>query len=175
MAPPDERVPGPDERLLGLADRAELTQLVSRFVTGLDHPDAQGCDETWYRALCAEDVALVLPNGTHHGIVGLPQFQSRSRRQFAHTHHLVTNCLVELGGDRATARANVRATHVRHGDGTVPTFVGGALYDVEAVRTADGWRLSRLTVTVRWTTGGPRRLPGVPLAAPGRRGVPPCP
>ncbi|KUL31166.1 nuclear transport factor 2 family protein [Streptomyces regalis] len=155
MALPDDRAPGPGEQLRALTDRAELTGLVNRFVIGLDHPDAQRCGERWYRSLFTEDVRLALPNGTHEGIVGLPEFQSGPRRHFARTHHLATNCLIELDGVRATARTNVRATHVPHGDGTAPNFVGGAAYDVEAVRTPDGWRISRLTVTVLWTSGRP--------------------
>lgn len=175
MAWPDGRAPAPGEHLRALTDRATLTQLVHRFVSGLDEPDARQCDETWYRSLFTEDVRLALPNGTHQGIVGLPEFQRGPRRRFARTHHLATNCLIDLDGDHATARMNVRATHVPHGDGTAPNFVGGATYDVEAVRTADGWRISRLTATVLWTTSRPAPTTPPEVDVPGRRGTSPCP
>lgn len=156
-SPLEERVDRIGEQLRMLTDRSELTFLVDRFVMGLDHPDPQWCDEDWYRTLFTEDVRLDLPNGIHKGVVGLPEFQSGPRRQWARTHHLTTNLMLDVVGDRATARTNVHATHVPHAGGTGQNFVGGAHYDFEAVRTVDGWRIARLTVTVLWTTAGSER------------------
>ncbi|WP_331765275.1 nuclear transport factor 2 family protein (plasmid) [Streptomyces sp. NBC_01384] len=144
-----------DERLLALSDRADITGLIDRFALGLDHVDPEWCDEEWYRSLFTQDVRLDLPNGTHHGIAGLPEFLRGPKLQWARTQHLTTNCVVDVQGDRATARANVQAVHVPHED-SAPLFVGGAHYDVRAERTAAGWRIPQLTVTVLWTAEGRR-------------------
>ncbi|MCD9193518.1 nuclear transport factor 2 family protein [Streptomyces albireticuli] len=141
-----------------LADHAALTTLLDRFAAGLDSTAPDRNDETWYRSLFTEDVRLELPNGVHHGTAGLDGFLGAPKKAWARTHHLVTNPVVTVDGDRATGRANAHATHVPHPaeDGTTgPLFVGGAHYDYTAVRTADGWRVDALTASVVWVEGAP--------------------
>jgi SnoaL-like domain len=137
-----------------LTDRADLTALLDRFALGLDNPDLDACDEDWYRTLFTEDVRLELPNGSHHGTAGLPEFFSGPKRAWARTHHLVTNRVLDLDGDRATGRANAHATHVPHTQGD-PLFAGGGQYRFTARRTPEGWRIDHLAVTIVWASGGP--------------------
>lgn len=141
-----------------VTDRAALTTLLDRFAAGLDSTDADRNDEQWYRSLFTEGVRLELPNGVHEGVAGLPEFLGVPKRAWARTHHLVTNPIVTLDGDRAAGRANAHATHVPHPaeDGTTGAlFVGGARYDYTAVRTAEGWRVDALTASVVWVEGAP--------------------
>jgi hypothetical protein len=66
---------------------------------------------------------------------------------------VITNVLIDLDGDRATVGANLIATFV-HGPGpSVPLFQRGERYSFEAVRTDDGWRLSRVESKPIWTVG----------------------
>ena len=58
------------------------------------------------------------------------------------TQHLITNVLVDLDGDRATAGANLL---VHFPDATL-----GERYAFEAARRDDGWRLTRIVVEPRW-------------------------
>ncbi|MGV9693217.1 nuclear transport factor 2 family protein [Streptomyces sp. NPDC003444] len=129
-----------------LADRTEVAALLDRFAAGLDEPDPARCGQTWARALFTDGVRLVLPSGAHRGLAGLPAFLNGPKQRWARTHHVVTGCRVGLDGDRATVRADVRATHVAHGG--AGGFTGAGRYDTEAVRTAAGWRISSLVVTV---------------------------
>ncbi|MFE5580153.1 nuclear transport factor 2 family protein [Kitasatospora sp. NPDC056531] len=148
-----ERIGRLEEQLRDLTDRSLIGALIDRFVSGLDHPNPQWCDETWYRSLFSEDIVLDMPNGTHRGIAGMPDFFGGPKTQWARTHHMTTNHLIEVAGDMATGRANVQATHVPHGP-DAPLFVGGARYDFEAVRTATGWRISRLATAIVWLNDG---------------------
>lgn len=132
-----------------LVDHTEVAALLDRFAAGLDETDPARCGETWARALFTDDVRLDLPSGAHRGLAGLPAFLNGPKEHWARTHHAVTDCSVGLEGDRATARGDVRASHVAHGG--APGFTGGGRYDTEAVRTAAGWRIAALTVTVLWT------------------------
>ncbi|MFC7266011.1 nuclear transport factor 2 family protein [Streptomyces lutosisoli] len=144
---------GLEERLRVLEDRAELVALVDRFVHGLDAPAP--LTEDRYRALLTEDVLLSLPSGTHRGVAGLPGFLGTPKELWARTQHYATNCVVDVDGDTAVAHANIHAVHVPH-DASAPLFGGGAHYDVRAERTAAGWRIAELTVSVLWTAEGGR-------------------
>jgi hypothetical protein len=66
------------------------------------------------------------------------------------THHAITGHVVTVDGDSATIHAHVRAEHwlpdeVAAGGPNRWLVVG--FYDNEAVRTADGWRLSLVKLT----------------------------
>lgn len=58
--------------------------------------------------------------------------------------HIVQNMFIEGDGDTATLRAYL--SNVVAGDS--PKAVQTGKYDDEAVRTADGWRFSRRTLTL---------------------------
>ncbi|MEU2249806.1 nuclear transport factor 2 family protein [Streptomyces sp. NPDC019224] len=144
-----ERVEQLEEMVQQLTEQARLGALVDRFVSGLDHVDPAWADEAWYRSLFTEDIVLDMPNGVHQGIAGVPEFFGVPKKQWARTHHMTSNHIVEVTGGTATGRANVQATHVPHGPDS-PLFTGGARYEFEAVRTPHGWRISRLTTAVTW-------------------------
>lgn len=69
---------------------------------------------------------------------------------WAATHHVISGHVIDLDGDHATIHAHVRAEHwlpaELAADGPNRWLVVG-FYDNEAVRTADGWRLSRVKLT----------------------------
>ncbi|GID28328.1 nuclear transport factor 2 family protein [Paractinoplanes brasiliensis] len=69
---------------------------------------------------------------------------------WAATHHVISGHVIELDGDRATIHAHVRAEHwlpaELAADGPNRWLVVG-FYHNEAVRTANGWRLSRVKLT----------------------------
>ncbi|WP_410537965.1 nuclear transport factor 2 family protein [Streptomyces sp. KL2] len=134
-----------------LADRSEITALLDRYVVLLDTQDENGFDETWPRRIFTEDVRLVFPIGEHHGLDGLSEFHYRAKRKFVRTHHLASNYLVDLDGDRAAFRFQMISTHVHPGE--KPLFEVGGHYEGEAVRTDEGWRIRRWTYHVAWSTG----------------------
>ncbi|HLI00115.1 MAG TPA: nuclear transport factor 2 family protein [Acidimicrobiales bacterium] len=69
------------------------------------------------------------------------------------TQHLIANQVIELDGDRASCGANVQGTHVLANASGGPLWTVGGRYDYKLARTADGWRITGLTLTVRWATG----------------------
>lgn len=85
---------------------------------------------------------------------------------FTATHHAITGHVVDLDGDRATIHAHVRAEHwlpdELTGGGPNRWLVVG-FYDNEAVRTADGWRLSLVRLTAAHQENP--HLSGIALAA----------
>ncbi|MGK5637075.1 nuclear transport factor 2 family protein [Streptomyces sp. URMC 126] len=93
---------------------------------------------------------------------------------FARTQHLTTDLLVDVDATAGTATAswNSLMTHVHHaatlrecGEGALPVFTVGGLWQATLRRTPDGWRFSRTSVRPNWTTGEPPPLPEAATAA----------
>ncbi|MCA6091349.1 nuclear transport factor 2 family protein [Streptomyces sp. SCA3-4] len=141
--------------LQGLVDRAEITDLMDRYLRSLDDGVF---DEEWARTFHTEDVTADMPIGTVHGRDALLDHVSRGMALFDRTVHLSTNAVIELDGDRATVRSAQLSTHVL-ADGSDGLFVSAGHVDNELVRTADGWRISASALRVVWTQGTPPRLP----------------
>jgi hypothetical protein len=70
-----------------------------------------------------------------------------------------------LDGDQATCGAAVQGTHVLGNASGGPIWTVGGRYDFGLVRTAAGWRIRALTLTVQWATGNQHVMQ---LAAAGR-------
>lgn len=69
------------------------------------------------------------------------------------TQHLTGNHSIALEGDRATLRADLQAVHILQNSRGDCDYTVGGWYDIDLVRTADGWRISRYTLTVSWARG----------------------
>ncbi|MER7917427.1 MULTISPECIES: nuclear transport factor 2 family protein [unclassified Streptomyces] len=154
-------------QLRALTDRAEITDLMDRYLRSLDDGEF---DEEWARAFHTEDVTAEMPIGTVHGRAALLAHVRRGMALFDRTVHLGTNTVVEIDGDRATARGAQLNTHVL-ADGSGGVFVSAGHADTALVRTADGWRISASALRVVWTQGPPPRLPDdfTPAAPAGHR------
>ncbi|QHC26872.1 DUF4440 domain-containing protein [Streptomyces sp. GS7] len=135
-------------------DRAEITDLLDRYLRSLD----EGIfDEAWARAFHTEEVTAVMPAGTVHGRDALLASVSQAMALFDRTVHLGTNAVIEIDGDRATARGAQLSTHVLAG-GSGALFISAGHADSELVRTPDGWRISASSLRIAWTQGTPPRM-----------------
>ncbi len=119
-----------------LHDRQAVTDLVSRLGLWLD-------GETTLqqaRAILAADIAVSTPGGQAHGI---DQVVAQARRNHeVPTQHVITNVLVDLDGDRATAGANLIVTF--------PDSIQGERYAFEAAKSDERWRLTKIEVAPVW-------------------------
>lgn len=120
-------------------DRQQLATLVSRLGRWLD--DKSPGDG---RALFTEDAEAHTLGGVSKGIDALVA-QAR-RNHTVPTQHFITDPLVDLDGDRAAVSANLLVVFV-HENG--PRMLGER-YELETVRTRDGWRISRVQVRPIW-------------------------
>jgi hypothetical protein len=137
--------------MTALADRAELIELLGRYADIADLKEFGKLPARVFTDPLTLDFESVagLPVMT----VPLGDYVENLRAAFAPfaaTHHVISGHVIELDGDRATIHAHVRAEHwvpdAVAGDGPRRWLVVG-FYDNEAVRTADGWRLSRVRLT----------------------------
>jgi 3-phenylpropionate/cinnamic acid dioxygenase small subunit len=125
-----------------LTDREAIIDLVSELGLWLDE---NRFDDA--RSVLADEVTVDTPGGRSQGIDAVGE-QARRNHEAHDTHHVITNVLVDVEGDRATVRANLTATFAALADKS--SFVVGERYRFEAVRLPAGWRLSRIRVIPVW-------------------------
>jgi hypothetical protein len=134
-----------DLQLRELLDRQAITDLISRLGLWLDEKRFDDAP-----SILTEDAAVETPGGIAQGIVRVAD-QARRNHTGDVTHHVITNVLIDLDGDRATAGANLIASFAE--PESEPHYTLGERYRFEAVRTPQGWRLSRVHVVPIWRRG----------------------
>jgi hypothetical protein len=139
-----------------LADRAAISDIVIGYATALDTRD-------WklFRAIFADavkvdyrsfDPRLDFTTSADEWVAML----SSGFGAFDATQHISSNHVHTLNGDNATCVSYMQASHfvVRDGETFCATFFG--YYVNELVRTAQGWRLSGVTLNVTAKNGDMR-------------------
>jgi hypothetical protein len=120
-------------------DRDELCVLVSRLGRWLDEKSpGNGSD------LFTEGVEAHTQGGVAEGVDAV--IEQARRNHNVPTQHFITDPLVAVDGDRAVIGANLLVVFAREGG---PRILGER-YDLEAARTRDGWRLSRIQARQIW-------------------------
>lgn len=132
-----------------LADRAEITDLFVNLGRCLDDHDFDGLKE-----VLAEDVVGTTPGGTQEGRDALIAQARRNHEGYERLAHQFSSVLVDVEGDTATLRAYVTGAF-GHTDSTEPVRVLVGQYRNKLVRTAEGWRISELTVRPVFRVGEP--------------------
>ena len=69
------------------------------------------------------------------------------------SHHMVTNHLIVVDGDRATSRCYVQAQHTKRRTSGGDNWLLGGRYVDSLRRTDDGWRIERRDLITVWTDG----------------------
>ena len=120
-------------------DHQQLSALVSRLGRWLD-------DKTFDdgRALFTDDAEVHTPGGVSKGVGAL--IEQARRNHMVPTQHFITNPLIDVDGDKAEVTANLLVVFA-HEEG--PRMLGER-YDLQAARTPDGWRLSRIQARPVW-------------------------
>jgi SnoaL-like protein len=141
-----------------LLDHREIAQLVDQLGLWLDE---KRFDEA--RSILTEDATAETQGGTARGLEAVVEQARRNHGEEVGTQHVITNKVIDLEGDRATAGANLIATFFDPGRPSAPRRQLGERYDFEVVRTPDGWRISSVKTTPFWMLGEtpqpPRKRP----------------
>lgn len=142
----------PEQQLQFLVDRAEISDLVNRYATGLDTHD-------WplLRSIFTDeidvDMSSIHMRPTH---VTADDWVESARILFAGfdaTQHLSANHVHDIRGDIATCTSYMRAEHfVINNEGENYYTMGGYYVD-ELVRTANGWKICSVNLNVTWNRG----------------------
>lgn len=132
-------------------DRAEISDVINRFATGIDRRDF-----SLFRRVFTEDCRVEMGDyGSFDGVDAIARFEETSHAQAGHTLHRMTNCVIDIDGDRASARTYVDAWIMSQDNASEINAVG--FYDDDVVRTDDGWRIKhRVFTQVRLSVHGAR-------------------
>src|ERR1700722_19276707 len=136
-----------------LEDRYEIIELINRMVLGLDAKDWNGLEKLFTNNVYNDRTSLL---GGEPETLDRVTFIGGWRglmQNLEAIHHLVTNHVVEVDGDRATCRANMQGTHVLGNPSGGSTWQVGGNHLYQVVRTSDGWRISGITFNIQWASG----------------------
>ena len=136
------------DRLQEYADRIDLADLLARQGLWLDELRFGETAEIF-----TEDATAKTPGGQATGQEALIEQARRNHSRYELTHHITSNVLMDLDGDRAVVRANLVAYLVRDAAEPEPTLTLGSRYRFEAVRAAQGWRFTSVEAIPVWRFG----------------------
>ncbi len=123
-------------------EQAQIGEVLVRYATGIDRRD-------WslFRTCWTEDVeADYGAAGSFSGANSICEFMAATHERMGDTFHRLSNVVIELDGDTATARSYFHAVlMIRRDDpNRWVDFLG--YYDDDFVRTPEGWRIRRRKV-----------------------------
>lgn len=148
-------------QLRWLIDRAQIEDLFSAFARAIDEKNQPA-----YADCFAEDGAVTLPHGRFVGRDAIRAM--RGPPQHWGTHHIQGNRHITIDGDAATARVYVIASHTFQKAVLHENARAGGWYDATLARTAEGWRIVDIALTIIWNTGEmiPAKAPdgGMPVS-----------
>lgn len=122
-----------------LSDRAEIHDLITAYCHAIDGKDWAALDLLFAPDA---DIDYSATGGISGKLPDIKPFLEATLPLFKSTQHFVTNPLIRISGDRATARSllfNPVTMDRETGDHTL--FIG-AWYVDELIRTPEGWRIS---------------------------------
>jgi len=136
-----------------VADRLAITDLLHTYAWAIDAQDWALLDTVF-----TPDAQL--DYSSNPGGVAGPYPEVRAwlesvMQYFPITQHLMSNSIVTLDGDRATAKTMVHNPQGARTRTAHPhMFFVGARYDDQLVRTDAGWRIAQRVETLLWMHGG---------------------
>ena len=136
-----------------LKDRAEISDIVLRYATAVDNRD-------WplYRAVFTDPLTVDFSSWSGDPETTLPvgewvELVRRTLAGFDATHHLSSNHVITLSGDRATCVSYMVARHYLVEGGERLMHSIGGHYTNQLVRMAGEWKIAHCALTVTWEMG----------------------
>lgn len=136
-----------------LADKLEILEVTASLGLLADARDWDGLEQIFTDPV---DVDYTSLNGGEPQVLAPAVLVGGWRAVLSNlraTQHLIAGQVIAIDGDRATCAANVQGTHVLPNASGGPVWTVGGRYDYRLTRTAAGWRISALTLTVQWADG----------------------
>ena len=122
-----------------MSDRDDLVDLTIRYATAIDTEQYSLLTKVF-----TDDAQLDYGEvGQWNGGAEVADFMEAAHVGATNTMHRMTNQAIQIDGDTATIRTYVDALILFEGGGANPV----GFYDDHAVRTSDGWRISRRKYT----------------------------
>jgi hypothetical protein len=136
-----------------LEDHLAIIELINRMVLGLDSKDWDGLVPLFAESVFSDRTSLT---GGDPETLSAEAFVGGWRWLMANLdaiHHIVSNHVVNVDGDRATCTANMLGTHVLVNPSGGSMWQVGGHHNYQLTRTPDGWRIAGITFIIQWATG----------------------
>jgi hypothetical protein len=134
-------------------DCVAITQVLQLYFDALDEKTYERLDEV-FTAEAELRYSLDASSGPALSFAAMTARIRRFNTAFCFTQHLAGTPRIELDGDAARARTNLRALHVQQRpDGRRSTWLVHGVYWDRLVRTAAGWRIAERLFRVVHTEG----------------------
>lgn len=126
------------------ADKAQIAEVLIRYATGIDFKDW-----TLFRTCWADEVDIDYGDlGTFTDPDAFTSLMEQIHGGMGQTYHRLSNIVVDVDADRATARSYVRAVLQAVPDDGGSWIDALGHYDDELVRTSEGWRIAKRTTNI---------------------------
>jgi len=132
-------------------DKEQIVEVLIRYATGIDSKDWPLFRSCWTDEIDVEYQQL----GRFTSADALTEVMTRLHEDMGPTYHRLSNFVIAVDGDRATARSYVHAVLMLQPDDSTNWVDALGHYDDIFVRTQGGWRIrERLSRTARTLAGG---------------------
>ena len=133
------------------ADKEQIAEVLIRYATGIDSKDWPLLRSCWTDEIDVDYQQL----GRFTSADALTDVMRQLHENMGPTYHRLSNFVIAVDGDRATARSYVQAVLMLQPDDSTNWVDALGHYDDVFVRTPDGWRIGeRVSRTARTLTGG---------------------
>ena len=140
-----------DPRTEEIAEKQHIQELQTRYSCSIDSGQYDNLD------------AMFTPDATYHFLTGstdnVESLKSTIRDALSPltiSQHINGNQWAEIDGDLAKAGCYFTVHMYKEGLANGEHFEMGGRYDDELVRTSEGWRFSKRTITILWSDGNPK-------------------
>jgi 3-phenylpropionate/cinnamic acid dioxygenase small subunit len=134
------------------ADKAQIAEVLIRYATGIDSKDWPLLRSCWTDEIDVGYGDL----GRFTTAEALTDLMRQIHDGMGQTYHRISNLVIKVDGDRATARSYVHALLMAIPGDSASWVEALGHYDDELVRTPDGWRIARRTTNIaRVMSGAP--------------------
>ena len=124
-----------------MSDRFEIQDLIVDYCYAVDTRDWDALDRIFTADAVIDYSEMV---GVSGGLAEIKRFLAESLAPILAFQHAVSTTRYEIAGDTARTRTVCTNPLTVAGDGPPDTLVFGLWYVHDFVRTAEGWRISRL-------------------------------
>lgn len=131
-------------------DREQIQDLMIRYGRTIDAKNLMGLRQ------CFTTDAIVSFGPFAADLKGgdaLEAFMRHTLDRLDATHHLFMNFVVDVEADQGVFTCSVIAQHIVSGAAGGPLFTVGGDYRNDALRTTDGWKMTRMVFKPIWTDG----------------------
>jgi 3-phenylpropionate/cinnamic acid dioxygenase small subunit len=132
-------------------DRTQIADVLIRYAAGIDRRDWQLFRSCWTDEIDADYDTI----GHFSTVDEITDAMTDIHANMGPTYHRMSNLVIDVDGDRATARSYVHAVLMVTADDPNNWVDAIGHYDDVFIRTAEGWRISsRISRTARVLTAG---------------------